>query len=406
MSGSSPASEHSLPRWTIVLLGLISAIGPLSTDTYLPAFPQVTQDLHGQAELTLAAWFLGLAVGQISQGPVSDRWGRKLPLIGGISLYIVASVGCALVSNFWVFCLFRFFAAIGGSAGMVIPRAMVRDIATGRKGAYIMAQLALVSGIIPIVAPTLGSFILLFAHWRGIFWFSVLYGLIGITFIVLNLQDTLPANKRLQLGFKETFWRYTDIIQEPVFLSNTLIASFSSFVVFAYLGGTPAVYEHILHFSVLQFGLLFGANASCFILGTQINGQLVKFFSLGTLTNYGMQAAFMAGFFLLFLPLTSWGGEAHPYAFTLPLMALLGSLGFISPNTMVMAFSNHARHAGSASALLGTLQFSIGAVSGILIGILPENSIFPTVSVIMIGIVAMSLCNLWRQRVMRHGNYD
>lgn len=405
-SSEITSSPLRLGLWMTILLGLVSAIGPLSTDMYLPAFPQITHDLGGKAELTLAAWFIGLAIGQISQGPLSDRFGRKTPMIAGLSLYIAASVGCSFVSSFWLFCFCRFLAAIGGSAGMVIPRAMVRDMATGRLGAKFMAQLALVSGIVPVLAPTLGSLILLDLNWRGIFWFATVYGAIGLAAIIFFLTDTLTPERRIALSLRDTFWHYLTIAKEPVFISNTGIASFGSFVIFAYLGGTPAVYEHILHFSVIQFGVLFGINATCFILGTQLNGRLVKYISLGKLTNCGLASAFCCASILVILPMTPWGGAAHPYSFTLPLMGLLGSLGFVFSNSMVMAFTHHAHHAGSASSLLGTMQFSIGSISGMLIGMLPDNSVYPTVWVIMIGVIGMVTCNHWRRKVMPHGQYE
>src|SRR6195952_2751645 len=167
------------PVWLPVLLGFLTAVGPLSTDMYLPAFPAIEASLGGQpgmAQITLATWFAGLAVGQITQGSLSDRYGRRGPLIFGTLVYSLANAGCALAPDIWTLSILRFIAAFGGSASMVIPRAIVRDLADGHAAARLMSRLMLVMGAAPILAPTLGGLVLGFASWHAIFWLTFAYG--------------------------------------------------------------------------------------------------------------------------------------------------------------------------------------------------------------------------------------
>jgi DHA1 family bicyclomycin/chloramphenicol resistance-like MFS transporter len=406
ISVPSVLKSGQMPVWLIVMLGALSAVGPLSTDMYLPAFPTLETALGGgvgSAQITLAAWFAGLAVGQFSQGPASDRWGRKLPLIVGMAIYTIGSIGCAVSQDIWSFTACRFLAALGGSAGMVIPRAIVRDVASGNQGARIMSQLMLVLGVVPVLAPTLGGLVLAVANWRWIFWVATLYGVIAMVAVRFALPDTLPPAMRLHLAPMEVLARYIAIGCERVFLTNTLIVSFVTFVVFAYLSGTPIVFERILHFSPTGFGVMFGINAFFYILGTQMNARLVTRVGTVRMMTIGLVSLSLAALALTFVASTGLAG-AHGYliAAVLPIMWVMGSLGFISPNGTVMALGAHARHAGSASALLGTLQFSLGAISGVLMGLFQAISILPMALVILTGVAGANLANLARMRTRPH----
>ncbi len=397
----------TMPVWLIVLLGTLSAVGPLSTDMYLPALPHLDQALGGgpgSSQITLAAWFAGLAIGQFSQGPVSDRWGRKLPLLLGMTVYTLGSIGCALSHDIWSFSVCRFVAAAGGSSGMVIPRAVVRDVATGNQGARIMSQLMLVLGVVPILAPTLGGLVLAVASWRWIFWVATLYGVLVVLAVRFALPDTLPAAMRLRLSPVEMLLRYIFIVREPVFLSNTLIVGFSTFVVFAYLSGSPIVFERVLHFSPTEFGVLFGVNAFFYIGGTQLNARLVTRFGTVRMMTVGLVSLTLASLALVLVVMT---GLAGPHgvllATLLPITWLMASLGFIGPNATVIALGAHARHAGSASALLGTVQFSLGAASGVAMGLFQAVSILPMALVVLAGVLGANLANLARMRIRAVG---
>src|SRR6516162_9888222 len=200
----------SFPAWLPLLLGFLTAVGPATTDMYLPAFPAIEASFSaaaGSAQFTLAAWFAGLAVGQLTQGTLSDRFGRKWPLIIATALYTLACLGCALASSIRWLAAFRASAAIGASAGIVIPRAVVRDLAEGHAAAVLLSRLALVMGAAPILAPTVGSTVLAFADWRGIFWILAAYGASCWALVVLLLPDTLPRDRRISLHLGEYLTR-------------------------------------------------------------------------------------------------------------------------------------------------------------------------------------------------------
>ena len=385
----------NMPIWLILLLGSLSAVGPLSTDMYLPAFPTLDATLGGgtgSAQITLAAWFAGLAVGQFTQGPFSDRFGRRVPLLAGMSVYTIASIGCALSHDIGSFTAWRFLAAFGGSAGMVIPRAVVRDVATGPQGARIMSQLILVLGVVPILAPTLGGLVLSVASWRWIFWVATIYGIVSLVLVAWKLPDTLPEQNRLRLPPVQVLERYLTILKDRSFLSNTIVCGFASFVVFGYLSGAPIAFERILHFSPTGFGILFGVNAFFYILCTQVNAHVVHRLGMDRLLRFGIGLLACAAILFLILVLTGVAGSGRPAIYvSLPIMALLSSMGFISPNATVFALAGHARHAGSASALLGTLQFGLGAISGIAMGLMRPTNLLPMACVILAGTIGLLL---------------
>ncbi|MFE8872630.1 multidrug effflux MFS transporter [Acetobacter persici] len=392
--------------WLIVLLGLVTAIGPVATDMYLPAFPEVEHDLgggKGSAQFTLGAWFLGLAIGQFSQGPLSDRFGRRVPLMLGLLVFAIASAGCAMVQDYHLFCLCRFVAAVGGSASAVIPRAIVRDVATGKKGAKLMSQLTLVFGVMPVLAPSLGSLVLQFGNWRWIFWIGTLYALSAIVGLFCSLPDTLRPERRVAFSPIKILTRYITISQEPVFLSNALIATFSTFVMFAYLGSAPVLFEQVLHFTPGQFGAFFGVNAAAFILGTQINGRLVHRVAMPVLLEGALLWAIVAGGLFTVLALCGVAGEHHALLTCTLIASITGALGFIGPNATVMSFYHHGQHAGSASALLGTMQFGIGSLSSVLVGLLPGGSAIPTAIGMMVGILGMAGADLMRRHAPEIG---
>lgn len=391
-----------LSWWIIVILGLLTAIGPLATDMYLPAFPQISQDLagygNGAAQITLTVWFIGLAIGQFTSGPISDRYGRRAPLFLGMLLFTLGSAGCAIFSNFYLFCLCRLLSSLGGSTAMVVPRAMVRDIATGKKGIKIMAQLALVGAIVPIAAPTLGGLIVAKFPWRVLFWIMTIYGFLGTVSVIIMLPDTLPIRYRIQSSIRSILWRYIRIVQEPVFSSNTLITSFGLFMIFAYLSGTPDILSNVMHFSKLQLALWFGINSAVIAGCNQLNGILINKFKPSFLTNCAVNVAFIVSILfiiLCFLPLPhNWLGIILVCS---PIVIIMGCLGFIFPNCTIFAFTLHGRKIGSASALLGTIQFILGALSSWIMGLLPQDNMLYVAIGVFIGVLGFFLCNLWRQ---------
>jgi DHA1 family bicyclomycin/chloramphenicol resistance-like MFS transporter len=395
MAASLKAGDR-LPAWLPILLGFLQAVGPLSTDMYLPAFPAIEASLHaaaGTAQITLGSWIVGLALGQLVQGALSDRFGRRGPLVAGTLIYTVGAVGCALAPSIAVLSAWRLLAAFGASASMVIPRAIVRDVTQGRDSARLMSRLILVLGAAPILAPTLGGLVLQWASWRAIFWITAGYGLVALGCAWLRLPDTLPVAARVPIHPVTMLRRYAHILTERGFLTHALMMSFYAFSLFAYLGGSPTVFIEHYHYTPGQFALVFGAIAATFITASQLNMRVIQRFDLdGTLRRASTLYLVLAACVML-LALRDAPG---------PLLGLFlaltqGLTGFLNPTATVGALRHHGAHAGSASALLGTMIFGIGATSGFLVGWLTDGTAVPMAGLMLAGAVAAKVADLARK---------
>ena len=375
------------PSWLPLLLGVLTAVGPLSTDMYLPAFPAIEASLRvppGSAQVTLATWFAGLAVGQITQGTLADRFGRRVPLMIGLALYTVANVGCAVATDLSSLAAWRMAAAFGGSASMVIPRAIVRDVADGNAAARMMSKLLLVMGAAPILAPTLGGLMLGVGSWPSIFWLAAAYGGICTVLVWRLLPDTLAKERRISLRIGAVVGRYALVLRDRVFLAYALTGGFGMFGMFAFIGGAPPVMIQRFGFSPTGFGILFGCSASAFILGSQLSPRLLSRFGGQRLIRAGIRTFLAATAILLLLAVLDVG---RFWAVVLPVVVAMGSMGFVMPNTAVGALSRHAAQAGSASAMMGTMQFCLAALSGILVGVLTDGTARPMAVLMLIGAV-------------------
>jgi DHA1 family bicyclomycin/chloramphenicol resistance-like MFS transporter len=367
----SPAHH---PAWLPSFLGLFIAVGPAATDMYLPAFPAVEASFGtapGTAQLTLATWFAGLAIGQITQGTLSDRFGRRRPLIVGFIVFTLCSIGCALAPSLTALALFRAVAAFGASAGMVISRTVVRDLAEGQAAAIMMSRLVLVMGVAPVLAPTLGGVILAFAHWRVIFWVLSAYGAACAVSAWRILPETLPAERRVRLTLAGQADRYLHIMRERVFLTHAIMGGCSTFCMFAYLSGCSPVFEDGFGLSPSGFALIFGLCAIALVICSQLNAYLLPRFGLSHLLTVIAGISFVS---TLVLVGVAFAGVRSLVLVTVPLVVVLGCQGFNNANATAGALSRHAAHAGSASALMGTLQFSLGALSGLLVGLVTDGT--------------------------------
>ena len=387
-----------IPRWLPLLLGSLTAVGPISIDMYLPAFPQIEAALGGEpgtAQFTLAAFFAGLAVGQLMQGSLSDRLGRRGPLLAGTALYTIASVGCALAPNLFWLSVFRALAALGGSASMVIPRAIVRDLADGHEAARLMSRLMLVMGAAPILAPTLGGIVLAAAGWQAIFWVIAIYGAICGLLVWFFLPDTLPVRSRVKLGPGAQISRYVAVLRERGFVTHTFAGGMCSFGMFAYIGGSPVVFIEHFHLTPEEFGGVFGVCAAWLIAASQINPFLLPRFGTGGVLRGALRLSLCATTALTVVAFLGCGGI---WAVLIPLFFNLFSFGLVWPNATVRALTRHASHAGSASAVMGTLQFVLGAVSGMLVGVLSDGSVRPMALLLLVGAVGANIADLLRPR--------
>ncbi|APH53281.1 Multidrug resistance transporter, Bcr family [Granulibacter bethesdensis] len=389
-----PSARLSVPL--IILLGLVTSVGPMSTDMYLPAFPQLQADIgghyQGAAQITLAAWFVGLAIGHLTNGTLSDRFGRRVPLIAGMLIYTLASTGCALATDLWSFTLFRLIAALGGSAGMVTPRAIVRDMSDGHEAARLISRLMLIMGVVPLLAPTLGGMMLSVMSWRAIFWLGSLYGAVCVVLVIVFLPDTLPPEKRLMLSPGSIMIRYGTILRERVFITHAMLSGFCVAALFTYLAGSPSAFIQYYHISPTVYGMIFGMNAVGYIGCSQLNNLALPrlgmhlVLRIGTTLYLGLVSLLMVNVY------TGLGGLVG----MMILLFLAQSIqGFLTPTAAVGALSPHAAHAGSASALMGTLQYVLGALFGTGVAVLADGTPRPMVVFMLLG----GICSLIGDRL-------
>lgn len=384
----APVVTRRLP----LLLGFLIAVGPISTDMYLPAFPAIARDFHsiGAPQLSLAAYFFGLAVGQMTQGPLSDRLGRRGPLLVGLTIYTLASLGCAVCWSVGSFALFRFLAAAGCSAGVVIPRAMVRDLTDGAAAAKLYSKLMLVMGVAPIAAPMLGALSLGIGNWRIIFVFAALYGVLALALIWFFLPDTLPPERRTRLGPMAVAVRYVAIFQERSFITHALILMFTSAALFAYLSGSPQIFVGLYGWSTAAYATLFGVNAVVYIGYNQLNPILVSRYGIAPVISFGGMMLLVAGMLLGLLALYPLG----PFGVAAGLLLAEIGFGLVMPCSMVGALTHHRAHAGSASALMGTLQYSGGGLACLGMGAWSENSATP-MAVAILACASLAVLAAW-----------
>jgi DHA1 family bicyclomycin/chloramphenicol resistance-like MFS transporter len=389
----------SFPAWLPILLGFLTAVGPSTTDMYLPAFPAIEASFAapaGSAQLTLAAWFAGLAVGQMTQGTLSDRFGRKRPLIVATAVYTLACLGCALAPSIQWLAWFRAVAAIGASAGMVIPRAMVRDLAEGHAAAVLLSRLSLVMGAAPILAPTVGSVVLEFADWRGIFWILTAYGATCWVLVVALLPDTLPETRRIRLRLGEQLGRYRSILTERGFLTHATMGAFATFAFFAYLGGSSPVFIQGFGLTPARYAMIFGANSFGLICCAQLNPHLLRRFGHSRVLHGVSRVHLAATAALTLIAFAGW----HTLALVIaPVFVAISCMGMLNPNTIVGALARHQYQAGSASSVMGTGQYLLGAFSGLMVGLLTDGTPRGMAALMLLGSIGMVIADARRPRL-------
>lgn len=386
------------PFWLPILLGFLQAIGPVSTDMYLPAFPAIEQALGvklGSAQITLATWFLGLAVGQITQGSLSDRFGRRGPLIAGTALYALANVGCALAPDLLSLSVFRFVAAIGGSASMVIPRAIVRDLTEGHAAVRLMSRLILIMGAAPILAPSLGGLVLTVSGWHMIFWICAAYGAVCSLLVWLFLPDTMKPEQRIRLHLGSMLVRYGIVLRDRVFITHVMMGGMGMFGMFAFIGGSPGVLIDGFHLTPTRYAIVFGSCAACFIASSQFNPLVLQRFGSRRVMQMAVRVFLAAA---IVLNLVAFSGIMAWWWIVPPIMVCMGCQGFNMPNAAVGALSRHAAHAGTASALMGMIQFCLAATSGLLVGLFSDGTARAMAVLMLIGASGAVIADLSRKR--------
>lgn len=389
-------AEMGLPVW-LILMGALTAIGPLSIDMYLPAFPAIASDLtarSSEVERTLAAYLLGMAGAQLIYGPLADRYGRKPPLYGALLLYILASAGCALAPNVEFLTVSRVFQAMGGAAGMVIPRAVVRDHYNTQEAARALSMLMLMMGIAPILAPVLGAFILAWVGWRGIFVTITLCGVVLLWTLSKVMVESLSPERQIKLSWRNILSTYAGLLAHRRFLAFALSGGLATATMFSYIVGSPRLF--IEHFGVQPqtYGLLFGLNAASLIIGSQVSARMLKTHSPMKILPWSLGGLVAAGLFALFLALTELATLQTVMAC---LLVFMFCYGFVGPNSSALALSDQGHQLGSASAMMGTLSISCGALAGFLVSLMHVSGPLP-LAIMMASCTTLACLTGWIAR--------
>ena len=362
-----------------LVLGLLSAIGPFAIDMYLPALPDIGHSLGaevGSVQLTLTAFFLSIGLGQLLYGPVSDMVGRKPPLYAGLALFLLASIGCALATDIHTLVALRFVQGLGAAAGMAIPRAIVRDLHTGAEAARLMSLLMLVFSVSPILAPLAGSAVIAFTGWRGVFWAVALAAVAGLLMVRGALAETRSEAERVDSSFGSALRAYGVLLRDRHFLGLVFIGAFAMSGFFVYLAGSPFVLINHYGLSPTQYSLAFGLNAAAFIGSAQLTGPLGRRFGLVHLAKWAVTACGLVMATLLAYYLV--GGDRLLVLVSLYFVAS-AFMGMVIPTVSVLALEAHGAIAGTASALMGTLQMICGAVAMGIVGLFANGQPLPMV---------------------------
>ena len=367
----------------VLVLGLLTAIGPLTIDTYLPALPQLSADLgasDSQAQLTLTGLLVGLGLGQLLVGPLSDAVGRRKPLLFGLAAHGVLSLLCALAPSITLLTVTRTLQGVGGAAVAVVSMAIVRDLFSGVRAAQLLSRLMLVVGVAPILAPSLGSFLLSLTSWRGIF--VVLAGVaVGLFVLALvALPETLPPVRRRAGTVRDSLRSYAGLFGDRLFVVMVLVSGLMFATLFAYISGAPFILQELFSLTPQQFGLAFSVNALGLVVLTQLNPLLVRRISPVTVLFAAVVVSFLGGVALLTTQILGFGGLL---GFMIPLFFIVSAAGLAFPNAPAIALNRHGEAAGSASALLGAAQFVIGGLIAPLVGALDNGTPVPMAAVIL-----------------------
>lgn len=359
-----------------VILGLITAMGPFAIDMYLPALPAIEKSLGEGAVLSLTAFFASFGVFQLIFGTLSDMYGRRRPLLMGLGLFVLAGVGCALAGSVVSLVLFRFLQGMGGAAGMIIARAVVRDLYHGVQEVKMMSLLMLIFSVSPLLAPLAGSFIVEIFDWRAVFWMIALLGLMAIILGLSLLQETLPADKRISTGFQGLRAAVAALSRDRAYIGMTVIGAFGITTFFIYLAHSSFVMMEFYGLSPRGFSIVFAVNAAAFFAAAQCNGWLAKRFGM---RNIILPAAIVCALSLLTLAgLVLAGFTALPLVIGL-IFTAFACQGIIIPTISVMALSNHGEIAGTAASVMNTVQLVMGSVVIGLSGLITDGTPLPMV---------------------------
>src|SRR5690349_13818143 len=372
----------------VIVLGSVNAIGPLSIDMYLPAFPEIARSLSAgaaQVQLTLTACVAGLALGQLVVGPLSDRLGRRMPLVTVMTVYSVASILCSIAPSAVVLMGLRLVQGLAGAGGVVIARAVVRDLYSGNEAVRLFSSLMLVTGLAPILAPLAGGQILSVTSWRGIFVVLACLSALLALLVAFGLRETLPPERRSDHGLRRTLTIMRGLLRDRWFVGHALAGGLGFGALFAYISGSSFVLQGIYGVSPQLYSVLFAMNGLGLIAGSQVNARLVGRFGPGRLLRAGLLTITASAVALLAVVIS---GGLGVWAVLVPMFVIVSSLSFVLPNSTALALADHPEVAGTASALLGVGQFLIGAVVAPLVGAGGTDSAVPMAAVMTAAALA------------------
>ncbi|SIT88294.1 multidrug effflux MFS transporter [Edaphobacillus lindanitolerans] len=370
--------------WMVLLLGSLTAFGPLSMDMYLPGLPGVADDFGTTAsfaQLSITAALIGLGIGQLVFGPMSDIKGRRRPLLFTLAVYAVASLLCVFSSDVWIFVGLRLIQGISAAAGIVIARAASRDLYSGKELTKFIAMLALVNGAAPILAPLLGGIVMNFASWRFVFVILAAIGVVMLFAVAFSLPETLPEQNRKTGGLSETFGSFGILLKDRAFMGIALAQAFVSTSMFAYIAGSPFVLQNIYGITPQQFSIVFAVNGIGIIIAAQLTGRLSAAVSEVKMMKWGVSASFAGGLLLVAAVLLS----MPMWVLLVGLFLVVSSVGVVNTTGFSLGMGNHGKIAGSASAFLGILPFAGGGLVSPLVGIAGDQNALPMAIVIFLS---------------------
>ncbi|TFC83702.1 Bcr/CflA family efflux MFS transporter [Cryobacterium sinapicolor] len=379
----------------IIVLGALTALGPFTIDLYLPAFPTLEGEFGvspAAIQLTLTGTMIGFGFGQLIVGPWSDKVGRRLPLMLATGFHILASVGAALSQDIVWLGVFRLLQGFGAAAGAVVALAMVRDLFGGKPLVKMLSRLALISGLAPVLAPVIGSQLLLVMSWRGIFWVLAAYGAVVILAVAFWIVETLPDAERHTTGHSSLRQRYRAVLSDRVFVGVAIIGAMSFTGLFSYLSASSFLFQDVYGFSPQQYGVLFAVNSLGVVAGVQLSSRLMHRFNIGPqwIISVSTLVLLITASAIVLLDLAG----AGLWGTLVPLWFFIAAFGFTMPSVQVIALNAHAHEAGTAASLLGAANFGVAGLISPIVGVLGVGTAVPMGAVM--GVTAVvSILALW-----------
>ena len=391
--------------YLILILGLLTAIGPFSIDMYLPAFPDIAKGLHttvAQVTLSLSSFFIGISFGQLLYGPLLERFGRKKPLYAGMFIYLIASIGCAMAASVNALIVLRLLQALGGCVGMVAARAMVRDLFEVKENAKVFSMLMLVVAVSPIIAPTLGGYITSMLGWRFVFAMLIVVDIIVIVCAYFLLPDSKKPDPNFSLRPGQILKNFSGIITHPQFYTFALTAAISASGLYAYIGGSPHVFMEIFHVTEKQYGWIFALIAMGLIGASQVNSLLLRNYTSTQLIRVALFCQCIVGMAMVCLTILGW---SDLFVTIFLIFLFLCTQGFVFPNASALSLAHFGHTAGSASALLGAIQMTIGACTSAFVSILQNHTALPMTGVMACcAITALSVFSFGKRIIAQRAN--